>query len=200
MLIESGGKSPTLHPDAWVAPDATICGDVHVGAGARIAHGARVIAESGGRIAIGADCIVLENAVIRATARHGCAIGDHCLIGPNTHVVGAQLADRVFVATGASVFHGARLEANVEVRINAVVHIATHLAEGATVPIGWIAVGAPAELFSPEQHEAIWARQKPLDFPRWVYDVDRGDPDVMVRITQSMSAALARHRSDSVAS
>ncbi len=200
MILESAGVSPDIHPDAWVAPDATVCGNVRIGAGSRIAHGARVIAEDGGRIEIGAYCIVLENAVVRATSRHDCRIGDHSLVGPNTHVVGARLADRVFVATGASVFHGARLDANVEVRINGVVHIDTHLREGATVPIGWVAVGTPAELFSADRHDEIWARQKPLDFPRRVYGVERDDADPMARITQTMSAALGRHRSDSAAS
>ena len=40
------------------------------------------------------------------------------------------------------------------------------LPAGATVPIGWIAVGDPAEILPPDQHERVWAIQKPLDFPR----------------------------------
>ena len=198
MLIRHAAKQPTVDPAAWIAPDATLCGDVQIAAGSRVMHGARIIAEAGGRIEIGRDCVVLENAVVRATARHNCFIGDFSLIGPHAHVVGARLAGRAFIATGASVFHGAHLADNVEVRINGVVHIATTIEAGATVPIGWIAVGAPARLFPPERHDEIWAIQRPLNFPRWVYDVDRDDDDVMARIARAMSRSLASHAADEI--
>ncbi len=196
MIISHGSKHPQIHPDAWVAPDATVCGDVRIGAGSRIMHGARIVAEAGGAVEIGIACVVLENAVVRATARHNCFIGDHCLLGPGSHVVGAHLAGRVFVATGASVFHGAKLAEGVEVRINAVVHIKATLEAGTTVPIGWVAVGEPTSLFPPDRHDKIWALQKPANFPDWVYGVDRMTPDVMKQITQSLSRALGTHATD----
>ncbi len=58
MLISLQGKEPRIDPTAFVAPSATIYGDVTVGADCRIMHGAAIIAE-GGRIAIGRQCIVL---------------------------------------------------------------------------------------------------------------------------------------------
>jgi hypothetical protein len=42
----------------------------------------------------------------------------------------------------------------------ATVHLRTVLPEGATVPLGWIAVGDPAEILPPYEHERIWAIQK----------------------------------------
>ena len=95
MLIEHAGKRPTIDPTAWVAPDATLCGDVTIGPGVRILHGARLVGEAGGAIRIGRDGIIMENAVIRASARHPCTIGDYCLIGPSAHVTGATLQDEV---------------------------------------------------------------------------------------------------------
>ena len=50
----------------------------------------------------------------------------------------------------------------------------SRLAPGTTVPIGWIAAGDPAELFSPDRHDELWAVQEPLDFPGTVYGVPRG--------------------------
>ena len=102
MLIAHAGEQPRIDPSAWVAPDATVCGHVVIGPGARVLHGARIIGESGGAISIGRDCIVMENAVVRATHRYACTIRDHCLIGPNAHVTGALLEDQVFIATGAN--------------------------------------------------------------------------------------------------
>ncbi|RFB80540.1 gamma carbonic anhydrase family protein [Methylovirgula sp. 4M-Z18] len=193
MILTYGNQIPRISPDAWVAADASVSGDVTIGPGARIMHGARIIAESGGSITIGRNCIVLENAVIRATSSHPCRIGDHCLIGPNSHVVGADIADEVFVATGASIFHGASVGEGAEIRINGIVHLRSRLAAGATVPIGWVAVGDPAEILSPDRHDEIWAKQKPLDFPQFVYGIDRNTPHIMREITGRLSAKLSQH-------
>jgi carbonic anhydrase/acetyltransferase-like protein (isoleucine patch superfamily) len=163
MILVHNGKKPRIDPTAYVAPSATICGDVSIGVHSRIMFGACLIAE-GGSIELGTHCIVLENAVIRSTSRHSTRIGDHCLIGPNAHVTGCTVKDEVFIATGAAVFHGAVLERCSEVRVNEVVHVKTTLPEDATVPIGWIAVGEPASILPPDQHDAIWSLQEPLNF------------------------------------
>src|SRR5262249_48611280 len=152
----------------------------------------------GGAIKIGRHCIVMENAVVRATGVHSCSIADHVLIGPCAHVVGATIDDEVFIATGAAVFHGSTLGRASEVRVHGTVHLKTRLAPGATVPIGWIAVGDPARLLPPERHEEIWAVQKPLNFPLSVYGIDRDTPDLMRRVTEAVSQRLAAHQGDRV--
>lgn len=198
MLIAHAGKRPRIDATAWVAPDATVCGDVAIGPGARVLHGARLIGEVGGAISIGRDCIIMENAVLRASQRHRLRVGDHCLIGPHAHVVGAVLEDQVFVATGAAIFHGATLGRGSEVRVHAIVHLRTRLEPGAMVPLGWIAVGDPARILPPERHDEIWAVQAPLNFPQWVYGFDRTTPDLMVQITRRLSEVLGGHAHDSM--
>jgi carbonic anhydrase/acetyltransferase-like protein (isoleucine patch superfamily) len=197
MLLSHLGKSPTIHPDAYVAPTATVCGDVRLAAGVRIMFGACVVAEDA-PVTIGERGIVMENAVVRSMGAHALTIGANCLIGPHAHVVGATLEDDVFVATGASVFHGARLGRGTEVRIRGVVHIRTQLPAHAVVPIGWVAVGIPPRILPPEHHEAIWEAQKPLEFPRFVYGVERPPEgeSAMHEITKRRSALLGRHRDD----
>ncbi len=196
MLTAHAGIAPRVDPTAWLAPDATIVGDVTIGADCRVLWGARLVGEGGGRIIIGRNAIVMENAVVRATPRHSCTIGDFCLIGPGAHVVGARLGDQVFVATGAAIFHGAELGNGAEVRVHATVHLRTRLAPGAVVPIGWVAVGDPAELHPPSEHEAIWATQRPLDFPGFVYGFDRATPELMRQVTERLAPMLGRHRND----
>ncbi|MFD1911082.1 gamma carbonic anhydrase family protein [Halodurantibacterium flavum] len=198
MLFTHDNKSPKIDPTAWIASDATVCGDVTIGPGARILHGARVIGEAGGSIQIGRDCIVMENAVIRANPRHGCTIGNHCLIGPNAHVIGATIEDEVFIATAAAIFHGAHLGRGTEVRVHATVHLRTRLAPGSMVPIGWVAVGDPARILPADQHDAIWAVQEPLNFPEWVYGYDRDAPDLMRKVTRRLSESLGSHLGDTV--
>ena len=68
-----------------LAPDATLCGHVTIGPGVRILHGARLIGEAGGAIRIGRDGIIMENAVIRASTKHPCTIGE-----PQTELVARQ--------------------------------------------------------------------------------------------------------------
>jgi carbonic anhydrase/acetyltransferase-like protein (isoleucine patch superfamily) len=196
MLIAHEGISPKIHSTAWVAPDATVCGDVRIGPGARVLHGARLVGEAGGRISIGAETIVMENAVVRATARHNCAIDHNCLIGPNAHVAGAHVEPEVFIATGAAVFHGSRLGRGSEVRVHAIVQLRTRLEPGATVPMGWVAIGDPARLLPPDRHDEIWSIQAPLNFPDWVYGLARETPQLMVMITRTLSASLGAHAKD----
>lgn len=196
MILEHDGKRPQIDPQAWVAPDATVCGDVVIAAGSRILHGARIIGEAGGRISIGREVIVMENAVVRAGPSHNTTIGDHVLIGPNAHIVGATLEDQVFIATGAAVFHGAHLGRGAEVRVHATVHLRTRLEAGAMVPLGWIAVGDPARILSPDRHDEIWQVQQPLNFPNFVYGFERSEPELMRAITQRLSARLGAHHDD----
>src|SRR5262249_54780066 len=141
---------------------------------------------------------VMENAVIRASPKHPCTIGNHCLIGPGAHVVGAMIEDEVFIATGAAIFHGARLGRGAEVRVHATVHLRTRLAPGATVRVGWVAVGDPALILSPDRHDEIWAIQKPLNFSEWVYGIKRETPGLMREITGRLSTVLAPHAGDRV--
>ena len=51
------------------------------------------------------------------------------------------------------------------------------------MPIGWVAVGDPASILPPDQHDRIWAVQEPLNFPEWVYGFNRSTPDLMIEIT-----------------
>jgi carbonic anhydrase/acetyltransferase-like protein (isoleucine patch superfamily) len=197
MIVTHLNKRPRVHASAYVAPNATVCGDVSVGAGCRVLFGACVVAE-GGTVELGENCIVMENAVIRSTDSHPTKIGAHCLVGPHAHLVGCRLEDCVFIATGVSVFHGARLGYGAEVRVGAVVHLRTRLEAHACVPVGWVAVGDPAQILPPHEHERIWAVQKPLDFPRFVYGVERapeGESN-MEEITRRRSEALASHMDD----
>lgn len=194
MLIKHLGKVPRIDPTAYVAPGATVCGDISVGPGCRILHGAQVVAESGS-ISIGTECIVMENAVLRSSERHPLSVGDHCLIGPGAHVVGCTIEDEVFVATGAAIFHSAHLGKGCEVRIHGVVHLRTRLSPGEVVPIGWIAVGDPARILPPDRHDEIWKIQEPLNFPLTVYGFERAEAD-MTKITRRLSESLGAHVAD----
>ena len=174
MILEHLGKRPAIDPSAWVAPTATVCGDVTIGPGSRILFGAVLVAETGA-VTIGADCIVMENAVVRGVTRHPMTIGDHVLIGPHAHLSGCTVAQDVFIATGASIFNGATIGERTTVRIRGIVHVRTRLPPDTVVPIGWVALGDPVRLFSPKDHDQISAVLAELDFAGTVFG-DRAAP------------------------
>ena len=173
MFLEHRGKVPSVDPSAYVAPTAVLCGDVRLGPDARILFGAVLSAEDG-YVEVGARCVVMENALLRGRAAHPVQLGDDVLVGPHAHVNGGVVGDGSFLATGTSLFPGSRLGRNVEVRINGVVHVNTVLEDEAMVPIGWVAVGKPARVIAPWDHDEIWRIQEALDFPRTVYGLERG--------------------------
>ncbi len=196
MLLEHRGRRPRIHESAYVAPNAVVCGDVTVGENCRVLFGA-VLSAEGGPILLGSHCIIMENAVLRGTQRHPVRIGDHVLVGPRTYLTGCTIEANVFLATGTTVFNGARIGAGAEVRVNAVVHLKSVVAADTVVPIAWVAVGDPAELLPPQEHDRIWAIQEPLDFPREIFGLERSPSETFMQaMTERYSRALERHKSN----
>ena len=178
----------TIDETAWVAPTAVVTGDVTLGPGVRVLHGA-VLNGDQGPVALGENVLVMENAVLRDREQHPLTVGHSVLVGPHAHLNGTQVGDEVFIATGVSMFAGSVAGARCELRINSVLHVNSVLAPDTVVPIGWIAAGDPARLFSPDQHDALWLVQEQLDFPMTMYGVARGTS--MREIMKRQSARYA---------
>ncbi|MBA3771404.1 MAG: gamma carbonic anhydrase family protein [Ramlibacter sp.] len=197
MNIHSNGSSPVIDPTTRVAATAVVSGDVRIGPNCSIGYGAVLVAE-GGPIRIGAHCVVMETAVLRGVPGQTLRLGNHVLVGPRAYLVGCDVDDDVFLATGATVFNGAVLGRGCEVRINGLVHLRTVLEPGTTVPIGWVAVGSPARILPAGDHEGIWEVQKSLDFPRYVFGVERPAPgqSMMPGVMPRYAGALRRMHAD----
>jgi carbonic anhydrase/acetyltransferase-like protein (isoleucine patch superfamily) len=196
MFLEHCGERPRIHESAYVAPTATVSGNVSVGRNSRVLFGTVLTAE-GGPVEIGAECVVMENAVVRGTPKHPARIGDHVLIGPRAYLSGCTVQDNAFLATGATVFNGAVIGEGASLAVNEIGHIEAILPAGARVPIGWIAVGDPVEIISPQEDEKRRELMEPQDFYRTVFGADRESvgqmmPEIMRRYTRS----LGSHRMD----
>ena len=193
VQIEHRAGRPVVDPSAYVAPTAVLCGDVHIGPDARVLFGAVLSAEDG-HVSVGARSVVMENSVIRGRRQHPAVVGDDVLVGPHVHLNGARVESGSFLATGTAVFPGSVVGAGSEVRVRGVVHVNTVLPPESMVPIGWIAVGDPASILPPDQHDQIWAIQEGLDFPGTVYGTSR-DTSARERMARQ-SAWFAAHRDD----
>lgn len=101
---------------AFIAPNATVVGDVILEKDANIWYGA-VLRGDSGEIRIGRGTNIQDNCVIHEKTDignyctighgaiiHGCTVGDHCLIGMGAIVLnGARLADHCMVGAGSVV-------------------------------------------------------------------------------------------------
>ncbi|WBQ05259.1 gamma carbonic anhydrase family protein [Kribbella sp. CA-293567] len=193
MLLEHRGRRPVVPSSAYVAPSAVLCGAVVLGEGSRVLHGAVLTAEDG-EVHLGENSVVMENALVRGRADHPAMIGSAVMIGPHAHVNGATVEAEVFIATGASLFPGSHAGSRAELRINSVLQVNSRLLPGTVLPIGWVAVGDPAQLFSPDRHEDLWKIQQTLDFPGTVYGVGRDA--TMREIMVGQSEYYGAHRGD----
>lgn len=165
MLIRHRGVAPTVDPTAYIAPTATLVGDVRIGPHVRIMYGAVLDAE-GSSIAVGASCVLNENAVLRATDLTGSAVvlDDHVFVGPHATVLGARIGRCAYLATGAAVFQGAVVGAGACVAVHALVHARTRIDAEAFVGPHTVAVGDPATIYSADRQDDIAAAIRELNF------------------------------------
>ena len=190
VQIRNSDSSPSLDPDAYVAPTAVLSGQVRVGPGSCVLHGA-VLSADGGPVDIGANCVIMEHAVLRGTARHPLTIADHVLAGPHCYLSGCTIEDEVFIATGAMVFNGARMGRASSVALGAAVHIGCVVPPQTRIPIGWVAVGDPARLYPPGQASDIrTGLEEAGGFLPYVFGIDPADDR-----SQQMRTAMRRYTS-----
>ena len=138
MIYALDGIAPRIHPDAWIAPDANIVGDVVVEAGASVWFGATLRGDNE-RITVGAGSNVQEGCILHTDMGFPLVIGADCTVGHGAILHGCTLGDTVLVGMGATVLNGAVIAAASLVGAGALV------TEGKTFPERSLIVGAPAK-------------------------------------------------------
>ena len=103
-----GEKVPSIHPTAFVHPDAVVIGDVRIGAESSIWPGA-VLRADYGTITIGSQTSIQDGTVIHCTAQDATVIGDRCTVGHNVHIEGARVHDDCLIGSGSTVLNGSEL-------------------------------------------------------------------------------------------
>lgn len=147
MIIEFKGKRPQIAESAYIAPTATIIGDVVIEAEASVWFGA-VIRGDHGRIVIGARSSVQDNVVVHVNGRANTLIDADVTIGHGAVLEGCHLHAGVLVGMNATVLSGAVVEVGALVAAGAVV------AENQRIPAGTLAAGVPARVKGPLSEEA----------------------------------------------
>ena len=132
-----GEQRPSIHPDAYVHPDAIIIGSVTIGANSSVWPGA-VLRGDDGEIIVGQRTSVQDNSVIHTTLEHPTTIGDDCVIGHMVHLEACTIEPWCLIGVGSIVLHRVVVNSWAIVAANAVVLNDT------IVPSGALAVGTPA--------------------------------------------------------
>jgi carbonic anhydrase/acetyltransferase-like protein (isoleucine patch superfamily) len=138
-LFAFEGREPDVSPGAWIAPTATLVGDVHVEAEASVWYGAVLRADLG-PILIRRGANVQDGSVLHGGTDPVTEVGEGATVGHLCVVHGAVIGAEALVGNGATVLDGA------------VVGRRALVAAGATVPPGMIigdgllAAGVPARI------------------------------------------------------
>jgi len=139
-LYAIDGKEPSF-ADAdsnWIAPDATLIGDIRVGRNAGFWFGV-VIRGDNEPVVIGADTNVQEHTVMHTDPGFPLTIGEGCTIGHRATLHGCTIGDNSLIGMGAIVLNGARIGKNSLVGAGALV------TEGKEFPDNSLIVGSPAK-------------------------------------------------------
>jgi len=138
-LYEVDGKRPRIDASAFVHPEATIMGDVSIGAGCYIGPGARLRGDWG-RIVVGDGSNVQENVVIHVRHNDGAYLGEASHISHSSVIHNCRLDRHVFVSIGAIILDYAEIGADCMIAAGAVV------LTGMKVPPGKLVIGVPAKV------------------------------------------------------
>ena len=128
--------------DGWVAPTATVIGQVELGCEVSVWFGA-VLRGDTETISVGKCSNIQDNAVIHADPGFPCVIGDACIIGHGAIVHGATLANNVLVGMHATIMNGASIGEFSIIGSGAVVP------EGMQIPPHSLVMGVPAKIIKP---------------------------------------------------
>ncbi|GAB2731037.1 gamma carbonic anhydrase family protein [Streptomyces bullii] len=139
LIAGIGGREPKVDSGAFVAPTATVIGDVTVGAAASVWYGA-VLRGDAERISVGASSNVQDNCTLHADPGFPVTVGERVSIGHNAVVHGATVEDDCLIGMGATVLNGAVIGAGSLVAAQALVP------QGMRVPPGSLVAGVPAKV------------------------------------------------------
>jgi len=139
MIRSVPGRTPRIHPGAWVDPAAQVIGDVVIEEGASIWPFTVVRGDQDNYVYVGRHTNVQDNSVLHVTLELPCIVGDRVTIGHRCVVHACRIGNDVRIGIGAVVLTGAIVEDGAQVAAGSLVP------QGKVVPAGWLVMGVPAK-------------------------------------------------------
>lgn len=139
LLLPYDGVSPTIHPDAWLAPNASVIGNATIDSGASVFYGAVVRADMD-RIVLGAGSNLQDNVVVHTDYGFPTVIGSGVSVGHGAVVHGCTVEDDCLIGMHATVLNGARIGTG------SLVAAGTVVLEGTVIPPRSLVAGVPGKV------------------------------------------------------
>ena len=141
-LYSFEGRAPRVHPTAFIAPTASLVGDVVVEAHASVWYGA-VLRADFGAILVREGANVQDGSVVHGDTDPATEIGPGATVAHLCVVHGSTIGARALVGNGSTVQDGCVVGAGAFVAAGSLLTPGTH------VPPGQMAMGAPAKVRGP---------------------------------------------------
>ena len=158
-LFAFEGREPQVSPGAWIAPTATLIGDVRVEAEASIWYGA-VLRADFGPIVVRRGANIQDGSVLHGGDDPVTEIGEGATVGHLCVVHGCVVGTEALIGNGATVLDGAR------VGVRAMIAAGALVTPGTEIPEGMLALGAPAKVRGPlaGTPAEFWVRANPAGY------------------------------------
>ncbi len=152
MIYDLNGQTAEIADDAFVAPNASIIGDVCLKSGASVWFGA-VIRGDIERITVGTGSNVQDGTVMHTDPDNPCTLGDYVTVGHMAMLHGCKVGDGSLVGIGATLLNGSRIGKR------CIVGAHTLITEGKKFPDGVLIIGTPGKIVR-ELNEDDFARMR----------------------------------------
>ena len=150
-------KKPVIDPSAFVAPNATVMGDVTIGADCSVFFGAVIRAEQDA-ITIEAGTNIQDNCVLHVDRGFPLTLARNCTVGHGAILHGCTVGENSLIGMGAIVLNGAVIGRDCIVGAGALVP------QNAVIPDGSLAVGCPAKVRRAVTEDDIAANRRSAVF------------------------------------
>ena len=142
MIYSLDVRAPRLGTGVFVAPNATVVGDVELGDQVSIWFGA-VLRGDVERLTIGRGSNIQDNSVCHSDPGSPLVVGEYVTVGHKVILHGCTIGDGALIGMGTTILNDARIGKNCLVGANALV------TEGKEFADGMLIVGAPARVIRP---------------------------------------------------
>jgi carbonic anhydrase/acetyltransferase-like protein (isoleucine patch superfamily) len=139
MVGSLGEYTPSVHPEAWIAPNAVVVGRVTLGRAANVWYGA-VLRADDDEILVGDECNIQDLCCLHVDAGEPVVLEERVSLGHHATVHGARVGAGALIGIGAIVLGRAQVGAGALVAAGSVVR------PGATVPAGVLYAGVPGRV------------------------------------------------------
>ncbi|MDO8539445.1 MAG: gamma carbonic anhydrase family protein [Opitutaceae bacterium] len=166
------GRAPDIAKAAFVAPNATVMGNVILGAGSSVWYGC-VLRGDINSISVGEGSNVQDGTIVHLADEYGVQVGSYTTIGHAAIIHACQIGNECLIGMGATILDGAKIGDRCIVGANALV------TQRFVAPAGSMILGAPAKVVRPltdEEQRSLrrWA-EKYIEVAKTHREVWRAD-------------------------